>query len=109
MDEKLHHTLCPVCKSKLINPLLTVKDHTVSKEDFVIWQCNNCTLRITQDAPVENAIGKYYKSSDYISHTNTDKGLLNKISVNFDDTMTHDGIISVTRSEENRQIWCYRS
>jgi len=79
MDEKLHHTLCPVCKSKLINPLLTVKDHTVSKEDFVIWQCNNCTLRITQDAPVENAIGKYYKSSDYISHTNTDKGLLNKI------------------------------
>ena len=79
MDEKLHHTLCPVCNSKSINPLLTVKDHTVSKEDFVIWQCNNCTLRFTQDAPVETAISKYYKSPDYISHTNSDKGLLNKI------------------------------
>lgn len=79
MDEKLHHTSCPVCNSKFINPLLTVKDHTVSKEDFVIWQCNNCTLRFTQDAPVESAIGKYYKSPDYISHTNTEKGLLNKI------------------------------
>ncbi len=79
MDEKLHHKLCPVCNSKLINPLLTVKDHTVSKEDFVIWQCTNCTLRFTQDAPVEMTIGKYYKSPDYISHTNSDKGLLNKI------------------------------
>jgi 2-polyprenyl-3-methyl-5-hydroxy-6-metoxy-1,4-benzoquinol methylase len=79
MDEKLHHSYCPVCKSKLINPLLTVKDYIVSKEDFVIWQCNNCTLRFTQDAPVETAIGKYYKSPQYISHTNSDKGLLNKI------------------------------
>jgi 2-polyprenyl-3-methyl-5-hydroxy-6-metoxy-1,4-benzoquinol methylase len=79
MDEKLHHTLCPVCNNKSINPLLTVKDYTVSNEDFVIWQCNNCSLRFTQDAPVESAIGKYYKSADYISHTNTNKGLLNKI------------------------------
>ncbi|MFN2440096.1 MAG: class I SAM-dependent methyltransferase [Chitinophagaceae bacterium] len=79
MDEKLHHTSCPVCGSKSINPLLTVKDHSVTKEDFVIWQCNNCTLRFTQDVPVEAAIGKYYKSTDYISHTNTHKGLLNKI------------------------------
>ncbi len=79
MDEKLHHTLCPVCNGKLISPLLTINDHTVSKENFVIWQCNNCTLRFTQDAPVETAIGKYYKSPEYISHTNSGKGLLNKI------------------------------
>ena len=72
-----HYTNCPVCNSGEINPLLTVKDFTVSGEQFVIWQCNICTLRFTQDVPDEASIGKYYKSSDYISHSNTSKGLLN--------------------------------
>lgn len=76
---KVHYTHCPVCSSTSINPLLTVKDHSVSKEEFVIWQCSNCSLRFTQDVPDETAIGPYYQSPDYISHSNTDKGLLNKI------------------------------
>lgn len=76
---KVHYTHCPVCSSTFINPLLTVKDHSVSKEEFVIWQCSNCSLRFTQDVPDETAIGPYYQSPDYISHSNTDKGLLNKI------------------------------
>jgi SAM-dependent methyltransferase len=59
--------------------LLTAKDHSVSKEDFVIWQCGVCSLRFTQDVPGEDSIGPYYQSQDYISHSNTDKGLLNKI------------------------------
>jgi 2-polyprenyl-3-methyl-5-hydroxy-6-metoxy-1,4-benzoquinol methylase len=59
--------------------LLTVKDHSVSKENFVIWQCRNCSLRFTQDVPDEGSIGSYYQSADYISHTNTSKGLLNKL------------------------------
>src|SRR5829696_4102813 len=76
---KVHYTNCPVCNSIAINPLLTVKDHSVSKEEFVIWQCSDCTLRFTQDAPDEDSIGPYYQSQDYISHSNTDKGLLNKL------------------------------
>lgn len=76
---KIHYTNCPVCGSDKINPLLTVKDHSVSKEEFVVWQCSNCSLRFTQDVPDEASIGRYYQSSDYISHTNTDKGLINKI------------------------------
>jgi len=76
---RIQHTSCPVCGSDKINPILTVKDHSVSKEEFVIWQCSNCNLRFTQDVPDEESIGKYYQSSDYISHTNTDKGLINKI------------------------------
>lgn len=76
---RIHYSLCPVCGSADIHPLLTVKDHSVSKEDFVIWQCGNCTLRFTQDAPDENSIAPYYQSPDYISHTNTDKGLLSKL------------------------------
>ena len=78
MDGRVHYTSCPVCNSGSINPLLTVKDHSVSKEEFVVWQCGNCTLRFTQDVPDENSIGLYYKSEDYISHTNTSKGFINK-------------------------------
>lgn len=76
---RIHYTHCPVCGSNKINPLLTVNDHSVSREEFVIWQCRDCNLRFTQDVPDEESIGKYYQSSDYISHTNTDKGLINKI------------------------------
>jgi 2-polyprenyl-3-methyl-5-hydroxy-6-metoxy-1,4-benzoquinol methylase len=78
MNGRIHYTECPVCDSKNINPLLTIKDFSVSKEEFVIWQCTNCNLRFTQDVPDENNIGVYYKSPDYISHTNTDKGFINK-------------------------------
>lgn len=75
----VHYSECPVCNSRSIDPLLTVKDHSVSKENFVIWQCRNCSLRFTQDVPDEGSIGSYYQSADYISHTNTSKGLLNKL------------------------------
>ena len=75
----VHHTHCPVCDSARINPLLTVKDHSVSGEDFVLWQCTDCSLRFTQDVPDESAIGAYYQSPEYISHTNTSKGLVNRI------------------------------
>ena len=34
---KVHYTYCPVCGSAEINPLLTVKDHSVSKEEFATW------------------------------------------------------------------------
>lgn len=76
---RVHYTNCPVCDSQRINPLLTVKDHSVSKEEFVIWQCSDCSLRFTQDVPDEGSIGRYYQSADYISHSNTSKGLINKM------------------------------
>src|SRR5829696_7390090 len=75
----VHYTHCPVCDSSRINPLLTVKDHSVSGESFVVWQCSDCGLRLTQDAPDEKSIGRYYQSEEYISHTNTRKGLVNRL------------------------------
>jgi 2-polyprenyl-3-methyl-5-hydroxy-6-metoxy-1,4-benzoquinol methylase len=79
MAERVHYTSCPVCKSADINPLLTVTDYTVSKEDYTIWQCGRCSLRFTQDVPSADSIGSYYKSPDYISHTNTSEGMINKV------------------------------
>jgi 2-polyprenyl-3-methyl-5-hydroxy-6-metoxy-1,4-benzoquinol methylase len=77
--DTVHYAHCPVCDSSSINPLLTVKDHSVSGESFVIWQCSHCSLRFTQDVPSEDAIGPYYQSSAYISHSNTSKGFINQL------------------------------
>jgi len=75
----IHYTNCPVCDSTDIKNILSVKDHMVSGETFAIAECNSCSLRITQDAPDEASIAPYYKSEDYISHTNTSKGLINHL------------------------------
>lgn len=79
MGEKIHYISCPVCGSTEIRNIFSVKDHTVSKESFVIAECGSCSLRFTQDVPDATSIGPYYKSEDYISHTNSSKGLVNRI------------------------------
>ncbi len=75
----IHYTTCPVCHSAELGPALQAEDHTVSHERFAIWQCSKCTLRFTQDVPDAGAIGVYYKSENYISHSNTSKGLVNRL------------------------------
>ena len=75
----IHYTSCPVCKSELIQEQLTAIDHTVSQKKFSIWQCNACTARFTQDVPDQDAIGVYYASDNYISHSDTKKGIINSL------------------------------
>jgi 2-polyprenyl-3-methyl-5-hydroxy-6-metoxy-1,4-benzoquinol methylase len=70
---------CPNCGDKKIHFILTAKDHTVSGEEFEIWECDNCTQRFTQNIPEEDKIGKYYQSQNYISHSDTSTGLINNI------------------------------
>jgi SAM-dependent methyltransferase len=73
----IHYDSCPVCDSPGINKVLAAKDYTVSAKSFEIWQCANCSLRFTQDVPGVSEIGAYYKSENYISHTETNKGIVN--------------------------------
>jgi len=70
---------CPVCNGTNILPVLHVKDHTVSKLVFEVWQCDTCTARFTQDVPVNEEIGNYYQSEAYVSHTDTKKGFINRL------------------------------
>ena len=79
MNNRIHYSLCPVCNSASIKNLWPAKDFTVSGELFTISECQSCSVRFTQDVPDENSIGPYYKSEDYISHTNTSKGIINKL------------------------------
>ena len=79
MNHTVHYKSCPICTSLYIHPLLSVKDYAVSGESFVVWVCTNCHVRFTQDAPDATAISRYYKSENYISHTNTSSGLVNQL------------------------------
>ena len=70
---------CPNCGDKNIHKVISAKDYTVSGEDFDIWECKNCTQRFTQNIPGEDNIGRYYRSEEYISHSDTKKGFVNNL------------------------------
>lgn len=79
MSVLIHYTDCPVCNSTNIKEVLMVKDNTVSKELFPVIECMNCSLRFTQNIPDSNSIAPFYKAENYISHTNTSKGIVNRL------------------------------
>lgn len=79
MSDRIHYTTCPACASAGITNVLQVKDYTVSGEVFTIAECGTCTLRFTQDVPAIDAIAPYYKSENYISHTNISRGFINRL------------------------------
>ncbi|HQV01758.1 MAG TPA: class I SAM-dependent methyltransferase, partial [Bacteroidia bacterium] len=70
---------CPICNKNLFTPFITCTDYTVSQKDFQIVTCNECSFKFTNPKPTNEDLGSYYKSNDYISHTNSDKGWFNKL------------------------------
>lgn len=76
---RIHYTQCPVCAANDFGNVWKAKDYTVSGELFDIAVCRTCTLAFTQDVPDAGSIGPYYKSENYISHSNTARGLVNSI------------------------------
>jgi 2-polyprenyl-3-methyl-5-hydroxy-6-metoxy-1,4-benzoquinol methylase len=68
---------CPVCLHKEFGPYLTITDHMISKESFDVVMCQSCGFHFTNPIPIEEQIGEYYKSQDYISHSSSKKGLIN--------------------------------
>jgi SAM-dependent methyltransferase len=79
MASFITRTSCPCCGSVDIVKALACKDFTVSSEIFDIMECGNCMLRFTQSVPDQDSIGAYYQSDTYISHTDTENGLVNKL------------------------------
>src|ERR1035437_6170544 len=70
---------CPVCNHDKFNPFLWCIDYTVSRETFKVVQCRSCGFRFTNPRPDEKEIGKYYQAEEYISHSDTNKGIVNKL------------------------------
>ncbi len=78
MENVITYSKCPVCQSTDIKPFLKLKDHHVTGEEFEIYECKICTLRFTQSIPIAEAMGPYYDSENYISHSDTHKGFVNQ-------------------------------
>ncbi|MCQ2238004.1 MAG: class I SAM-dependent methyltransferase [Bacteroidaceae bacterium] len=74
-----HLEKCPVCGSVQLKHFLTCTDCYATGENFHILKCSKCGFKMTQDVPVEAEIGRYYESPDYISHTNTRSGIMNRV------------------------------
>lgn len=72
-------TSCPVCGSTDIKKVFDAADHFSSGEVFPVCDCRKCGFRFTNNFPAEDTIGKYYDSPDYISHSDSNKGLINKL------------------------------
>lgn len=91
------YDVCPVCVSSQFDTHLDVKDWMISKETFTIQTCLACGFHFTNPIPSEDTIGSYYKSEDYVSHSSTNKGLVNKL-YNLVRTITLDTKVSLIRS-----------
>ncbi len=74
-----YYTQCPICSCATLTPYLTVQDESISNQQFNLVQCPQCNVVLTQDAPNQDDIAAYYASTNYVSHTNTKRGIINYI------------------------------
>jgi len=77
--EYIHIDKCPVCGHNHLELANTCIDHYATGEKFEIFRCASCGFLFTQNFPSENNIGRYYDTKEYISHSDTNKGIVNKL------------------------------
>ena len=79
MASKIAEISCPICKERKYREIFEVKDRRSSQETFAVGDCQECGFRITLQAPGEEIISRYYESDDYISHSDSEDSLINKL------------------------------
>lgn len=70
---------CTVCGSGQLKEAYSCKDYFVSGEKFTIQSCDKCGFHFTSPRPTEISIGPYYESEDYVSHSKSKTGLVNRL------------------------------
>lgn len=63
----------------VLKPYLECVDYTVSGEEFSILIDESSGLLITSPRPKDESLGAYYKSENYISHTDSQQSFFDKI------------------------------
>lgn len=79
MPTNLHYATCPLCDANVIHHEMTVKDHSITGEIFELWRCDGCDFLFTQDPPSPDHAGRYYQGEEYISHSDSKDGVVNKL------------------------------
>ncbi len=70
---------CPVCNSKEQSRFGQSTDYLVSNKIFTLVQCSDCHFVFTSPRPTIKDLPSYYKSDNYISHTDSRKGFIESI------------------------------
>lgn len=65
---------------KNLVPLMSCKDYTVSNESYELLMNPKYNMMVT--LPVPSDLENYYKSEDYISHSNSNKSIFDKVYQN---------------------------
>ncbi|KAA6338896.1 Ubiquinone biosynthesis O-methyltransferase [termite gut metagenome] len=76
MDKYIIET-CPLCHSNRLKYAMKCCDFHASGEKFDLFSCEDCNFLFTQGTPTGEGIEKYYATPQYISHSNTKKGIIN--------------------------------
>lgn len=71
-------TACPVCQKTDMTTYTKCDDHMMCQETFTLTKCTTCGLIATNPRQLEKELEKYYEFEDYISHSETNKGLVNR-------------------------------
>ena len=72
-------TNCPICNSTEFDHIITCNDYTVSQNPFNIVGCTQCSFRFTNPRPTNDKLPDFYKSINYISHSDTKKGFVSQV------------------------------
>lgn len=72
-------TNCPICDSTEFDHIITSNDYTVSQNPFNIVGCMQCSFRFTNPRPTNDNLPEFYKSINYISHSDTKKGFVSQV------------------------------
>ena len=72
-------TNCPICNSTEFDHIITCNDYTVSQNPFNIIGCTQCSFRFTNPRPTNDNLPEFYKSINYISHSDTKKGFVSQV------------------------------
>ncbi|MDD4777004.1 MAG: class I SAM-dependent methyltransferase [Fermentimonas sp.] len=94
---------CPICGSSETAKVFDAVDHFSTKEIFPICDCLSCGFRFTNKFPSEDEIGRYYDSPDYISHSDSKKGLINQLYHFFRKRMLKKKVNLVSKSVSESQ------
>ncbi|HBG42190.1 MAG TPA: methyltransferase [Porphyromonadaceae bacterium] len=73
------NTRCPICGNDTFHEEFCCRDHLVSGKTFPLIKCSDCGFLMTDHPPQGDALDAYYKSDDYISHSDTRKGIMAKL------------------------------
>jgi len=76
---KIKVEFCPVCDETEFDNFVECTDFYASQEKYSLQKCKNCGFIFTQFFPSESEIGRYYEVQEYVSHSDSRRGIVNFI------------------------------